>query len=337
MSIHLFPHSHCPESIIKKVISFFGPIRAYMPWMMKIPDVLKDISIEISRPPEYLKPGNFFMAMLAEYQTWAERNHDRNYIELLKFGTADRSTDNKTWEIRKMLGRAVESPSVREKDVIRWHLILHLAGDIEEKRLETDRLLGELKYKKAPLNGSIEDSSDMKDLLTDLDALGDESVPDDTHLRHIFEAWFGLFGGYLDKNELLITYNRKVMDYLAEQWNALCPESVSTIKPDIGFNMPDLSNHTPDVQGKIRTENAVEKISEEIKYIIASLGENPAHKLIALDKLSHKLDIASQRALSKRALRLTVRYLFPIKDKSLSEADMVLRHFFNQTVILIEE
>ena len=90
MSVHLFPHSHCNESIIKKVISFFGHMRVYMPWMMEIPDVLKDISIEISRPPEYLKPGNFFMAMLAEYQTWAERNHDRNYIELLKFGTADR-------------------------------------------------------------------------------------------------------------------------------------------------------------------------------------------------------------------------------------------------------
>jgi hypothetical protein len=334
MSVHLFPHSRCHESIIKKVIPFFGPIRVYMPWMMETPDVLNNISIEISRPPAYLKPGDFFMAMLAEYRTWAERNHDRNYIELLKFGAADRPTDNKTWEIRKMLGHAVESPSSREKDVIRWHLILHLAGDIEEKRLETDKLLGELKYKKAPLNGNIEDSGDMKDLLTDLDALGDESVLDDTHLRHIFEAWFGLFGGYLDKNESLITYNRQVMDYLAERWDALCPEDVSTIKPGIGFNVPDLSNHTPDVQGKVRTESDIEKISKEIKYIIASIGENPANKLIALDKLSHKLDIANQRTLSKRALRLTVRYLFPIR---VSEGDRVLRHFFNQTIIFVEE
>jgi hypothetical protein len=337
MSVHLFPHSRCHESIIKKVISFFGPIRVYIPWMMETPYVLNNISIEISRPPAYLNPGDFFMAMLAEYRTWAERNHGRNYIELLKFGTADRSTDNKTWEIRKMLGRAVESSSVSEKDFIRWHLILHLAGDIEEKRLETDKLLSELKYKKAPLYGSVEDSGDMKDLLRDLDVIGDESVLDDTHLRHIFEAWFGLFGGYLGKNESLITYNRQVMDYLAERWDALCLENVSTIMPGIRFNVPDLSNHTPDVQGKSQTENEVDNISKEIKYIITSIGENPAHKIIALDKLSHKLDIANQKTLSKRALRLTVRYLFPIKDKSLSEGDRVLRHFFNHTIIFIEE
>jgi hypothetical protein len=96
----------------------------------------------------------------------------------------------------------------------------------------------------------------------------------------------------------------------------------------------DLFNHTPDIQGKIQTENDVDKISKEIKYIITSIGENPAHKLIALDKLSHKLDIANQRTLSKRALRFTVRYLFPVK---VSEGDRVLRHFFNQTIIFIEE
>ena len=337
MSIHLFPHSRCHESIIKKVISFFGPMRVYLPWMMETPEVFNNISIEISRPPAYLKPGDFFMSMLAEYRTWAERNHDRNYIELLKFGPADKPTDNKTWEIRKMLGHAVESPSFREKDVIMWHLILHLAGDIEEKRLETDKLLGELKYKKAPLDESIEDSGDMKDLLTDLDALGYESMLDETNLRHIFEAWFGLFGGYLDRNESLITYNRQVMDYLAELWDASCLKNVSTIKPSIGFNVPDLSNHTHDVQDKIQTENDTEKILIEVKDLITSIGENPAHKLIAIDKLSHKLDNANQRTLSKRALRLTVRYLFPIKDKFLSAGDMILRRFFNQTIILVEE
>jgi hypothetical protein len=336
MSMHLFPHSHCPESIIKKIVSFFGPLKVCLPWMMETPDVFKNISIEISRPPFFLKPGDFLMVMLAEYRTWAEKNHDRNYIELLKFDPANKLTDNKTWEIRKMLGHAFESHSVKEKDVIRWHLLLHLAGDIEEKRLETDKLLSALKDKKAPLDGSIEDSGDIKDLLGDLDAIGDESVLDDQNLRNIFEAWFGLFGGYLNKNASLITYNKQIMDYLDERWDGLPVVNLSTIKPVVGFDVPDLSNHTPDVQDKFQTENDIENILKEIKDLITSIGENPTHKLIALDKLSHKLDKANQKTLSKRAMRLTVRYLFPIKDTILTESDSILRHFFNHTIILVE-
>jgi len=337
MSINLFPHSYCPESIIKKIISFFGPIRVYLPWMMDTPDVFNNISIEISRPPLYLKPGDFFMAMLTDYRTWAKRNHDRNYIEILKFGPADELTDSKTWEIRKMLGRPAEPDSVKEKDFIRWHLLLHLAGDIEEKRLETDKLLTTLKDKKAPLDGSIEDSGDMKDLLREFYDIGDESGLDDTNLQHIFEAWFGLFGAYLNKTASLITYNRQVMGYLAERWDELRLENVSTIKPVIGFNVPDLFNHTPDVKDKSQTENDIEKILKEIKDIITSIGEDPIHKLIALDKLSHKLDNANQRTLSNRTFRLTLRYLFPIKDIVLTETDRILRHFFNKTLILVEE
>lgn len=336
MSVHLFPHSYCPKSIIKKITSFFGATRVYLPWMMETPDIFDNISVEISRPPLNLKPGDFFMAMLAEYRTWAERNHDRNYIELLKFGPAEELTDNQTWEIRKMLGYPAESHSVKEKDFIRWHLLLHLAGDIEEKRLETDKLLNALKHKKTPLDGSIEDSGDMKDLLRDFYDIRDESVLDDLNLLHIFEAWFGLFGDYLDKRASLITYSRQVMGYLAERWDALCPENVSTLTPVIGFNVPDFSNHTPDVQNKIQIENDIEKILKEIKDLITSISENPRQKLIALDKLSHKLDNANHRTSSKRTLRLIVRYLFPVKDIVLSESDRILSHFFNKTLILVE-
>src|SRR4030042_3605463 len=123
MYVHLFPHSRCPESIIKKVISFFGTVKVYLPWIMETPDVFNNISIEISRPPVYLKPGDYFMTMLAEYRHWAERNNDSNYIELLKSGSADKLTDNKTWEIRQMLGHRVESYAGKE-DGIRGHLLL---------------------------------------------------------------------------------------------------------------------------------------------------------------------------------------------------------------------
>lgn len=336
MSIHLFPHSQCPGSIIEKVISFFGTVNVYLPWMMKTPDIFDNISIEISRPPVYMKPGDYFVAMLAEYRRWAERNNDRNYIELLKFSPADKLTDNKTWEIRQMLGNRVESHSGKE-DAIRWHLLLHLAGDIEEKRLEAGKLLRALKDKKAPLDGSIEDNSDIKDLLRDLHDLGTVSVLNDWNLIQILEAWFGLFGGYLDGNELLITYDRQVMDYLAERWDALCPENVSTVNPVIGFNVPDLSGYTPEVQENIQMKNDIARILGEIKDLIITIGKDPTHNLIALDRLSHELDKAVQRTSSESALRLTIKYLYPIKGKVLSESDSVLGHLFNRIIMLVEE
>ncbi len=337
MSIHLFPHSRCPGSIIEKIISFFGTVNVYLPWMMETPEVLKNISIDISRPPVYMKPGDYFMAMLAEYRRWVERNNDRNYIELLKFGPPDKLTDNKTWEIRQMLGHRVESHSGREEDAIRWHLLLHLAGDIEEKRLETDILLKALKDKKAPLDGSIEDNSDIKELLRDLYDLGTEPVLNDWNLIQILEAWFGLFGGYLDENNLLITYDRQVMGYLTERWDALCLENVSTVNPVIGFNVPDLSSYTPEVQENIQMKNDIERILREIKDLIITIGKDPTHSLIALDRLSHELDKAVQRISSKSAFRFTIRYLYPIKGKVLTESDMVFGHLFNQIIILAEE
>jgi hypothetical protein len=337
MSLHLFPHCHWSESIIKKIIFFFGPVKTYLPWMMKTPDILNNMSIEISNPPIYLKPGNSFRAILAEYRSWAQKNHDRNYLELIKLGWTDKLTDNTTWEIRQMLGRTVESLSTKEEKVIRWHLLLHLYGDIEEKRLEADNLLKVLKDKKSPLDGSIENNGDIKNLLEDLSDLGTESVLNDTGLIQIFEAWFGLFGGYLNENESLITYNRQVMDYVSERWDALYHSNVSTVSPAIKFNVPDLSNHFHDVRNQIQRENNIDEILKEIKGLITSIGKSPTHNLAALDRLSKKLDNSIQWTSSNRALRCTLRYLYPIQDKEITESDMILRPFFNQTIILAEE
>ncbi|HJX33545.1 MAG TPA: hypothetical protein VJ373_00075, partial [Desulfatiglandales bacterium] len=224
-----------------------------------------------------------------------------------------------------------------KEDAIRWHLLLHLAGDIEEKCLETDMLLNALKDKKGPLDGSIEDNSDIKELLRDLHDLGTESVLNDRNLRQILEAWFGLFGGYLDENELLVTYDRQVMGYLTERWDALCLDNVSTVNPLIGFNVPDVSSYTPEVQENIQMKNDMERILREIKDLIITIGKNPTRNLIALDRLSHELDKAIQRTSSKSALKFTIRYLYPINGKVLSESDRVLGRLFNHSIILAEE
>jgi hypothetical protein len=162
-------------------------------------------------------------------------------------------------------------------------------------------------------------------------------VLNDPNLRQIFEAWFGLFGGYIKENQSLITYNRQVMDYLAERWDTLYLADVSAVSPVIVFNVPDFSNHGPDVQDQIQRKNDIEKILKEIKGLITSIGKNPAHNLAALEKLSKKLDDSFQWTSSNRAMRYILRYLYPIQDKGLAENDKILHRFFNQTIILVEE
>jgi len=337
MSAHIFPHSYWPESIIKKIISFFGPVKVYRPWMIDSLDQMNDVSIEISNPPEDLKPDSSFMAMLSEYRQWMKRNRDRSYLEIIKSVRDSRLTDDKTWEIRRMLGRTLQSLTDEEEKITRWHLLLHLAGDLEEQRLAAYKILKELKDKKSPLDGSIEKASDIKNLLGDLQELGTESELNDQNLRKIFEAWFGLFGEYIKENELLITYNRQVMSFLTERRDAPSIADGPANSPTIVFNVPDLSDRTPEGQNRIRMEYNIDDLLKEIKDLIFSMVKNPPGNLTALDNLSKKLNESFPRELSKGALRCTLKYFYPIQDKGLLEKEKVLERFFNQTIILTEE
>ena len=178
MYIDLFPHSRLSEFIIIKIIPLLNPMRIYIPWFMDPPLFARDKSIEVLYPPENMKPQKELNTVLSEYHRWAEQNHDRNYLEILKAVGDIEPLENTTWKIRQMITGSLQSYSGKsEEKTTRWHMLLHLAGELEEQRFEADNILAALKRKKPLLEGSIEKTIGVKSLFRDLPDLPVKSNP----------------------------------------------------------------------------------------------------------------------------------------------------------------
>jgi hypothetical protein len=337
MPIHLFPHSHLPESLAEKIVSFLGPFIVYRPWMTESYLPIKDISIKILNPPAGLKPHESLKTILSEYKNWMERHRDRSYLEIIKSGRDNGVEDDKTWEIRQMLGRKLQSVSVQEEQVSRWHLILHLEGDIEEQRIAADDILKSLKHKRSPLDGSIEKPWDMQILLGDLSDLGTEALLKDRNLKQILEAWFGLFGGYIKENELFLTYDRQIMSYINQRWDAVSDADGLLNIPVMEFNIPYLPGHGPYAMDQQRSDPEIDKILAEMKGLILSMAKTPEDNMKSLKTLSETLVDFFPSESWDRTLRCTVRYLCPIPDEIILQGENILKHLFNQTIIFAEE
>jgi len=348
----LFPHSYLPESILKKILSFFGPLTIFQPWFMERPIFgLKSNgsnAVQVMHPPSELKPGEDFRARLSEYRYWIENNLDKGYTEFLKASQEMDLTENTTWEIRQMLRQkeqGVRSTLLTKNscqecrsdpNTTKWHLVLHLAQDMEDQRLEAGRMLKALKEKDVPLRGIVEESEDVRSLLEDLPPFESEPIVDEKHLRQIFEAWFALFGGYLKGNELLATSNRHVMEYVSDLWKESRIEDQAEVGQFIRFKFPDLSHYPlKDLAETKRTDFNDDKI-RELKNLILDFGKSAIKNLSKLQKLSKEVEKSCPRGLSEGTLEIMVKHLPPIADKDHLKTDSILKDFMNKTIVLVE-
>ncbi len=305
--------------------------------MMETSLPITDISIKILNPPAGLKPNKHLKTILSEYKNWIERYQDRSYLEIIKSGGNLNLEDEKTWDIRHMLGRRLQSSSVQEEQVSRWHLILHLEGYIEEQRIAADDTLKSLKHKNPPLDGSIEEPWDMQVLLGDLSDLGTEALLKDNNLRQILEAWFGLFGGYIKEDELFITYDRQIMSYINQRWDAFDYDDGSTNSPVIEFTVPYLFGHATYAAHQPRSNPDIDKILTEMRGLVLSMGKAPEDNIKSLKTLSKTLVGLSPSESWNNALKCTVRYLCPMQDEMVLQRENILGRLFNQTIIFAEE
>ena len=333
----LFPHSYIPESLIVKVINLFGPIRIFQPWYIEPPDYLKDGPVELIYPPETLKPKGSFESLVKDYSQWAMQNQDRSYMEIIKSGSDNGPAENTTWEIRKLLTSAVKSASGGvDKDSLRWHVILHLARDIEEQSMSFDSALKDLKQKDALLQGSVENIDTTRDLLEDLPPLGHVSLSDGGKLEQLFGAWLGLFGEYLNDHELLITFNRHVMYNISERWDNLPDKDGQERGGLIEWIVPDLSGQPLTDKDSINQKDIEKRIRETIGLIL-DLHKNPEGNIDALSSLSKEFNDSLQTDLTGGTLKILIRYLYPVSDKELTQGDMIFGQLSNKTILLAEE
>lgn len=337
----LFPHAHLPESMVKRLLSFFGPITIFRPWFMERP-VLGSKADEANRvqvlyPPDNLKPGENFRTLLSEYRQWMERNQDRGYTQFLQASQGMDLTENTMWEIRQMIRRGIGQTSApQENPALKWHLILHLAQDVEDQRMEADKALKILKEQEVPLKGIVEESGEMESLLQDLPPFGSEPMGNEYRLRQILEAWFALFGEYLNENYILVTSSRHVMAYVTDLWKEHQIEDQGEDIEVIRFKFPDLSRYPLEDIGEIKKRRLNGSKIRELKGLILKLGENITNNLSRLEALSREIEAYCPWDISERALNIVVKYFTPIPQGNRTKMDSILRGLTNKTVVLVE-
>ena len=344
----LFPHSYLREQGLNKILPVFGPLSIFQPWFMVPPDFMsqKDNqgAIKILNPPSHMKPEEDFKGLLSEYKTWINHHRDLSRASFIKVSQDMGPTEESSWEIRKSLRESTHArgesagPGQESEGAfsLKWHLILHLARDLEKEQQEADRMLRRLKERKSPIEDLLGEEG-VKNPLTDLSqfesAPGDESYP----LGQIFDAWFGLFGEYLKEGDPLLTISRQVMDYASEAWDATVQDIGGEHAPLIRFKYTDLSdddNWGESVglgEKKIRDDKVV-----ELRTLIRDLGQGIKSDLSKLRECAKEVEAVYQKELMGKPLHFTVKCFSPFPNQAVLEDNKTLQHLSGKVLILVE-
>ncbi len=207
----LFPHTHLESGLLERLIESFGSVTLCQPWFTE-PTVLSKNSggLKVLFPPEALKPKEDFKRLLSEYQGWMMENLGSKGPKAFSAG----ETGNETWAIRKAIRDAekdTDDPAIQ--NTLKWHLVLHLARNLEEERVSAQDLLKRAAKTKSPLAEAMEKDEEIPDIFEDLPLSATYPYVTERHLSLILEAWFGLFGGLIEKDSELVTLDPQVLAY----------------------------------------------------------------------------------------------------------------------------
>jgi len=208
----LFPHSYLAKTAEERILSSFETLTICEPWYMGDAATAEDRNarIDIIHPPEEMKPPKDFMKLLAEYRLWMSQN--RGYTPLLP-GIGE----DATWEIRHTLRHSgKDARELDQEQAIKWHLILHLERELEESRTSADEMLLRVKAERSPLAEAIGEETSLNGLFDDLPLSDSHPSIEERHLRQVLSAWFGLFGGSIPKDSILLTITPSVLNFGAE-------------------------------------------------------------------------------------------------------------------------
>lgn len=323
---HLFPHSYLPETVIKGLVSLLGPVRIYLPWFMDQPEFFKNYELEIINPPGDYKPGEDFRAVLSGCRAWSEQGHDRSRRESLKLSHSALPDDSATWDIRRMLRGAAQNVPVTEGEdlPLKYHLILHLNHEIEMRNFEIMEMAEKLKKKGAVLAGALNDPAEAKGVFADMDDLSTTGMPDNMNIGSMLDAWFGLFGGYIGENDILVTCSRPVTDHISYQWDNRDTDKESLVSHSMSFTFPDTSSG-------IYKQGDIAKIRESI----LGLSEDPDYHMSELQRLLWDYDKVFPRDSSQGALKIQIRHFPSMPNGMPFETNVLLRHIAGKTIILM--
>ncbi len=336
----LFPYSHFSGAEIKKILSLFGPLRLFCPWFMEPPSLeslnVDRNTIDIKYPLKEMKPEENFKTLLLEYSRWIHDNQDKGYTEFLRAGQTAGIAENTTWEIRRMIRNGERGNSLAYQ-TLRYHLILHLAQDMEKQRREADKILTSLKEKGILFKGIIEESDDIQNPVEDLPSFESDFFMPEQHMRHIFEAWFALFGVHIGEDDLLLTFNRHFMDYAEELWKKQGNESQVDGISSLQFKCPDFSHLPLEDLFEIKRTSSGDDAVRGLRDLLLSFGDDPIHNLSKLEKMTTNLEKSYPHEKTKNFLKITFKYLPPFPDTGHHEYDSLSAYLGKRILFLVED
>jgi len=337
LPVSLFPYPYLPERDVKRVLSLFGPLTVFRPWFLdRPPSSLEKRGsglLRILRPSEELRPKGDFEALLSRYKEWMKGSPDRSTIAFLKAGGGRAETEETTWKIRGAIRQrgGVGNPP-EEAPALKWHLLLHLAQEVEDRRREASQALRALREKGSPLLGAVEEG-DLQGPLADLPEFDADLALDEALLLQVYEAWFSLFGGHLNDHDLLVTTDRRLLVHLSDLWREYGGWETEAPELTVAFKFPDLSHLGPDEF--LEARGRVDAKTAEIGDLVADLRQEPAARLSSLETWVREAEKGWPWDLSSGDLTIALRHFSPYPATRREDKGRLLKDLFGKTMILV--
>lgn len=334
MPFTMFPHTYFPVGILKRIGLFFGHFTICMPWYMNDESIKDQDNTNIVHPPESLKPSREINSIALELEKWMADYEDRSYREILKSGQAIMKRDENTWEIRENMRYMLGHSSKTDKDLaLKWHLTLLLARKIEEQRIVADNALKKIKQKKSILEGSIEKVDEHTSLLGDLSPFDSDIIIGESNISRILEAWLSLFGNSISRNEILITLDYRVFDFISGLWDS---NGIDLLWPEMKFILSfEYLHHLERKTGKESDDSAYLQ-STKLRNLILKLQEDVPAGLDGLKKHAEKFGTNGDVNSSDESVHITIKHLSPPSDWGPFEKDFFISSLAGKTITYME-
>lgn len=300
----VFPPLGLSKEMLERASFLFGPPGVCLPWYMgsaaENGDNDSPSSYSVLRPPEDLKPPEGFPRLLEEYRAWMKDHSDRSALSFLS--TAKWIREPTRWEIQKMVreGSAINSLELKRNEGLKWHLILHLAARLEREQQEAENALRHSRHQGSPLKDALGEGAEVPDFMDDLSSSLLHPVIEQDLFEDICKAWLGLFGGLIQEETILVTFDEAIHTYVS----TLFEEAVSQL--DLIQDLPKASFHMGD---------PLSFVSREIS--ISSEGGVQKRVMSAMCDLERDLFNRDEGAASERAALIhSLQEMLPPRNDS---------------------
>ncbi|MFZ7111625.1 MAG: hypothetical protein ACOWYE_08075 [Desulfatiglandales bacterium] len=295
--------------------------------------------VRVLRPPEALKPREDFGKVLESYRKWCAENPDRGHVAFLAARQRRDAVEDTIWGIRGSLRRRQgEGAPTGEAPALKWHLLLHMARQMEEESREAEQLLRDLKERKSPVQNILGIDEDQGvDVFADLPPFQGEPSVSESHWEQVFEAWLGLFGGCLAETDILLTIDRRVLDFVWELRDQGTFAGRRRDEAPVRLRLPVLFEGLDGKAARSPETDPAQDALLTLKSLMAGPGPSSGERVIALRRVAGEIESSSLWDVSQGSVEVLAAPIdLPVEGLQ-GRASRVLAPFTGKTVVLIEQ